>query len=498
MRTDQFFAHHGITTNPFSEEDALTDQVFKSRCVDIRHPAWDKVYGDPANPATSLVFGEKGSGKTAMRLQIAESLEKHNEAAEKGDRIWVVNYDDFNPFLDHFADRLSARKQRDPSRVLAEWKLWDHMDGILSIAVTDLVDRLLGVEAPRGPEANRVDSVDARKRLDTAQKRDLLVLAACYDNSTAQPLNDRWRRLRRVLRFSRLSSKKWFMLGLLVTLAVAGAIGYFKAWDWVNTAWPYLAVSLGWLPWFYKWCDRKFMAFGIRRHLRVLRRDSGVLSRLLMRFRDRDLDNQPLPNHDRTDDRYEMLAKLQGVLRSLGSKGIVVLVDRVDEPHLTGGQVEHMRDFIWPLLDNKFLKQPGIGIKLLLPSELHDHINREDRDFHQRARLDKQNVVPSLDWTGEALGDLANARLTACAAERMTPTLRSLVDLAISDARLTETLRMLRTPRHMFKFLFRLVSTHCNSHVESDPVWEISPETFEAVLAVYSHEQATVDRGLSA
>ncbi len=498
MRTDQFFTHHGITTNPFSEEDALTDQVFKSRCVNIRHPAWDKVYGDPTDPATSLVFGEKGSGKTAMRLQIAEAIEKHNAAAKKDERIWVVNYDDFNPFLDHFADRLSARKQRDPSRVLAEWKLWDHMDGILSIAVTDLVDRLLGVDTSRGPKANHVNLTNARKKLDTAQKRDLLVLAACYDNSTAQPLNDRWRRLRRVLRFSRLQSKKWFAMGLLITIAITGAIGYFQAWDWISNPWPYVGIALGWLPWFYKWCDRKWRGFGIRRHLRVLRRDSGVLSRLLMRFRDHDLDNQPLPNHDRTDDRYEMLAKLQGVLRSLGSKGMIVLVDRVDEPHLLGGHVKHMRDFVWPLLDNKFLKQPGIGIKLLLPSELHDYISREDRDFHQRTRIDKQNVIPSLDWTGEALGDLANARLTACATEKMAPTLRGLIDPDVRDQRLTETLRQLRTPRHMFKFLFRLVSTHCNSHVESAPIWQISPETFEAVLAVYSHEQATVDRGLSA
>ena len=179
MRTEQFFAHHGVAANPFAEEDAQTDRVFKARCVDVHHPAWDKVYGDPADPATSLVFGEKGAGKTAMRLQIAEAIERHNRAAERGDWLWVVEYDDFNPLLDQFADRLSARKQRDPSRVLAEWKLWDHMDGVLSLAVTDLVDRLLGVDPPRGPRANRLDPADARTRLDAAQKRDLLLLAAC-------------------------------------------------------------------------------------------------------------------------------------------------------------------------------------------------------------------------------------------------------------------------------------------------------------------------------
>ena len=37
---------------------------------------------------------------------------------------------------------------------------------------------------------------------------------------------------------------------------------------------------------------------------------------------------QPLPDTDSTDDRYEMLIKLQGVLQTLGFRGIIVLVDR--------------------------------------------------------------------------------------------------------------------------------------------------------------------------
>ena len=68
MRTQQFLEHHGVASNPFAEEDAQTDPVFKEHCIDSTyHPTWDKIYGDPAEPATSLVFGEKGSGKTALR-----------------------------------------------------------------------------------------------------------------------------------------------------------------------------------------------------------------------------------------------------------------------------------------------------------------------------------------------------------------------------------------------------------------------------------------------
>ena len=70
MKIEQFLRHHGIAGNPFSEEDAQTDTVFKRRCLaTIHHPAWDKFFGSPADPSTALVFGEKGSGKTALRLQ---------------------------------------------------------------------------------------------------------------------------------------------------------------------------------------------------------------------------------------------------------------------------------------------------------------------------------------------------------------------------------------------------------------------------------------------
>ena len=131
MKVQDFLDHHGIARNPFAEEDAQTDPVFKEFCIESTfHPSWDKVYGDPSEPATSIIFGEKGSGKTAMRMQMVGRIALYNARPQNG-RLFVIEYDDFNPFLDHFADRLSARKQRDPAKVLAEWKLWDHMDAIL-------------------------------------------------------------------------------------------------------------------------------------------------------------------------------------------------------------------------------------------------------------------------------------------------------------------------------------------------------------------------------
>jgi hypothetical protein len=252
------------------------------------------------------------------------------------------------------------------------------------------------------------------------------------------------------------------------------------------------------VPWLLRAWKRFRTARAITRNVRVGNRVTRPLRQVLMHFTSAEITGQPLPTKQRTDDRYELLAKFQGILETLGFGGIVVLVDRVDEPHLINGSVEQMRALLWPMLDNKFLKHPGIGFKLLLPIELAQFIDREDREFYQRARLDKQNMIPSLEWTGEALYDVAAARLKACAAPGATPQLRQLFDPAITDRRLMDAFRGLRVPRHLFKFMYRLFVAHCNAYTDESPVWQISSERFESVLALYSRDQDAFDRGLKA
>ncbi len=69
---------------------------------------------------------------------------------------------------------------------------------------------------------------------------------------------------------------------------------------------------------------------------------------------------------------------------------------------------------IWPLLDHKFLRHPGIGFKLLLPIELAYYLEKENKEFYDRARPDKLNMIKPLRWTGPSLYDLASDRLRAC------------------------------------------------------------------------------------
>jgi len=496
MKIQQFLEHHGIASNPFADEDAQTDLVFKGHCIrNTFHPTWDKIYGDPSEPATSVVFGEKGSGKTAIRLQIVAHLTDYN--AENPDcQVFVIQYDDFNPFLDRFRERLSGRRRR-PERVLQRWRLWDHMDAILSLGVTQLVDRILEVKQARHPAAR--DEPPAIESLDGGQIRDVLLLAACYDQSTAENRQQRWHQLRRKLKFKTWRSKWDWVVGLAVTAAIFAVIAWWDQWNWLGSLWPFLliaaCVAAGWAPraWhFVKWW---WKARRINRHTRVLNHNVHLLRRILLNFTGGQIVDQPLPQHERTDDRYELLGKLQGVLRSMGLHGVLVLVDRVDEPYLINGSPELMRALLWPMLDNKLLKHPGMGLKLLLPSELQRLVDREDRDFHQRARLDKQNLIRSLDWTGQSLYDVANARINACAAQGSAPGLADLLDSSVDERRLMDSFGTLRVPRHLFKFMYRLFTTHCNAHSDDKPVWQISGESFESVLALYRRDQDAFDRG---
>ena len=286
MRIHQFLEHHQITRNPFAEEDAQTDPVFKDHCIsNTYHPTWDKVYGDPGEPSTSIVFGEKGSGKTALRLQIAKHLAEHNKS-HPNRRSFVVAYDDFNPFLDRFCDRLVGRRRR-ADRVLLRFQLWDHMDAILSLAVTDLVDQILvaGTQSSNRDAANSV-SEEQYSQLDRHQRRDLLLLAACYDQSTAETFSGRWRRLRRTLQFSSVRTWWRLALGTSTTLLVALCVIYLLSWEGIARFWWVFpaAIVMGWMAWLWH-AGRCFqLAWGIVRHVRVGIRQTRLLGRILRNF----------------------------------------------------------------------------------------------------------------------------------------------------------------------------------------------------------------------
>jgi hypothetical protein len=353
----------------------------------------------------------------------------------------------------------------------------------------------------------------------------MLLLAACYDQSTASTFTGRWNQLRKTLRYWNLAAKGRMLLAIASAVASVVLVAWLLSWDagsggvgaaeevqgtvvepspevgtggvgeenrttlQVQVLWLIPLITLvGSLPLVIHTVKLQAAALGIRRHMRVGKRETSSLRKVLQQIPTKELASQPLPRYDRTDDRYELLNKFQSILQRLGFRGIVVLMDRVDEPDIIGGRPELMQRFVWPLLDNKLLKHPGIGFKIMLPQELYRDVERETREFHERARLDKQNVIPAFQWTGESLYDLSRARMLACAAENQTPEPKDLFSDEVSYERLLSAFQSLRVPRHLCRLLYRVLVDHCNRHTDAQPEFRIKGETFESALAVYSRD----------
>lgn len=499
MKIKDFLKEHGLATNPFSQEDAKEDPVFKSCITESRHPCWDKVYGDPLDPASAVVFGDKGSGKTALRLQMRDGITAWNAKEENRDRrVFLIDYDDLNPFLDRFCSH--------EGQDLSHWRLWDHIDAILSLGIRQLVRLIL--------DSHEADDVlgapltkEQIKRLSRAQRRDLLMLAAMYDHSTAMSRVVRWERLRKRLRYWAWRAAVPHLVGLagdavLVAAAVwltlhfghEVVLAFLQKHPW---AWSALILfALTWIPALRRRWDARRCARDVVKSVRVLERRKSEVEAMVLRFKTTELEGQPIRNLEGADSRYALLSRFQEILKRVGYASIVVLVDRVDEPHAVEGKPENMWRLLDPIFELKFLKHPGLGVKLLLPRELYAYLERADEDFLRRARLDKLNLVDSLIWTGQSLYDLSNERLRKCATDgQPATTLRELLDPAIRDEEIINYFDRMRIPRNLFKFMFRLINNHCMDHTGDRPVRQIERDTWVRTRAAFEKD---MDRAMIA
>jgi hypothetical protein len=189
--------------------------------------------------------------------------------------------------------------------------------------------------------------------------------------------------------------------------------------------------------------------------------------------------------------------RLRRVLRLLGYMGMIVVVDRVDEPTLVSGDPDRMKAVVWPLLNNKFLQQEGIGFKLLLPMELRHAVFRESSAFFQEARLDKQSLIEHLAWTGPMLFDLCNSRIAACTFKDAKPA--SVMDLFAEDVTkqdLIEALERVHQPRDAFKLMYRCLLEHCGSVTRSQNEWKIPRHVLMNVLKGETERVQQVYRGI--
>src|SRR4029453_8541015 len=176
MNVTAFLSHYEITENPFQAEEARHDAVFARVEMACLHPDFPKILGGFDRPSSAIVFGERGSGKTAIRLQIEDLLAEHNRAQPEN-RCLPLLYDDLNPALDRFGRRTRAGS---PSETLNQFRLVDHLDAQMNAIVPRLVDRLLGDSSD--PRPIQLDEQPA-KRLRSADRKtklDLMALQLCY------------------------------------------------------------------------------------------------------------------------------------------------------------------------------------------------------------------------------------------------------------------------------------------------------------------------------
>ena len=499
MDLQRFFDHWNLSEHPFQAEEARNDAVY-NRMLEaaITHPDFMKIYGDPANPSTTIVFGEKGSGKTAIRLMIQRKLDDYNKGRES-DRVWVVCYDDLNPMLDRLSRHL---KTEDGEQTMKSIRLADHQDAMLSIAVTELIDRIL-----ESRDKTQAKNLTKTLRQMTPQKRnDLATLALLYDQPRHGQASERWKRLCKVLR----TGSGWdrsghgFIFAASLVIGLIGAAGWrlleTPGWEW------YAAALLGGggaalfgIWWLVREWRNSRRSKQLGREIRVVARDNGAVSRQLWDFKEEDIAAQPIPSKGDQDSRYDLTGRFLSVLQELGYTSLIALVDRVDEPVLVNGDAKRMKLLVWPMMNNKFLQQERIGVKMLLPIEVSQMLAAEDVEFRRQARLDKQNVINPLKWTGTTLYDLCSWRFKNCqrSDNASAAPLEALFTDDIDSADLIEALDQMHQPRDAFKFLYAVVLEHCRNTPGDSEDYKISRSTLDYVRREQSQRVVDLYRGMA-
>ncbi|MEX0886732.1 MAG: hypothetical protein WD009_09860 [Phycisphaeraceae bacterium] len=504
MNVETFLAHYQLTQNPFGAEEARHDPVFE-RLVDAtaNHPDFAKLLGRVDQPGTAVAFGEKGSGKTAIRLMIGRRIDEHNRDNAKR-RVLLVACDDFNPFLDN----LVRNRRRTPDEALADVRLADHQDNIHALAVSRLIDALLGGQRDEHEPVRLPENVHPRnlsRALSHQSRVDLAVLAALYDQPHTGSATNRFAKLRHRLGLRWRVPMGWRVKLALLLTVLALAVG---ASPWVVDLEPVsrvyaLAGALGvlavlaWLWWGVKWARLWSLARRVRREMPAVKRSASELRQMLGDLRTVHLARQPLPVDEAAGEaRYQLTRRLLDVLAELDHVGITVLVDRLDEPTLVSGDAEKMKALIWPVFDNKFLQQERLGVKLLLPIELRHLLHRESAAFFQEARLDKQSLVDRLTWSGAILYDLCSARLRACRPEQADPiSLLDLFDQYVTRDLVVDALDQMHQPRDAFKFLYSVIQEHCRMSPEDAGGFKIPRLTLESVRKAQSQRVQELYRG---
>ena len=293
MFIETWRAHWGLRHDPFASEDADKDVVLGLTEVRAVHSAFDRLFGDPASPAPGIVFGEKGSGKSCLRLHVRRRLDAYNKA-HAGERILCTDYAEFDGFLERFKNTIGGRHDSVASCVLEHWLTADHLDSMLSLGVTRLVEELFDKDA----------AID-KKSLTRKQKIDLLLLATLYLESRRETTMSSLGRLGSALSLRR--PRGALVLGLrilLVLVSVLLALAPFLGprlgvevpapdWAWYGGG----AVLLALVGLHAAWSAAYLTTLARRavRSVRVVHNDHAPLARLLASLSRNERKEMPIP-----------------------------------------------------------------------------------------------------------------------------------------------------------------------------------------------------------
>ena len=496
MFTQNWRQYWGLKEDAFACEDADKDLILSAVDPAAVHSGFDRIFGNPKVPAPGIAFGEKGSGKSGLRLMMRRWIERHNKRSAD-ERVFCIEYIDFDSGIENVQQLLHPRGGEKAARkVLEQWEISDHLDSILSLGVTQLVDDL--TESGESP-------TDATPK----QRTDLLLLTSLYYNSPKRSVTEAVRAMRGLLKLGNVrSGGLWtariiasavaIAVGLLPHFVDAEGLGPTGLWHAIGGA----GLAAIWLWTLLGWITINSTSSRAARSVRVLPRDPALVRSVLLGVKPKDRKDYVMPVAVDAATRYEMLDHFLGILRRVGYTGCYVLMDRIDEPSLLSGSDDRMRSFLEKILDIKLLQYPGLALKLFLPIEMETIYRNASPEELKRMRLDKSNLIPELKWTGQELYEISNQRLRACL--EPDSKIKDLSDLFAEDvdmAHLRDTLHALGTPRYTFGFLSALFLEHVrelpNELAGDDPRWKCPLAHFDVVRAAWIDRTGVLRRSLN-
>ena len=190
--------------------------------------------------------------------------------------------------------------------------------------------------------------------------------------------------------------------------------------------------------------------------------------------------------------RFQLLKKLLQISSAMGFERVVVIMDRIDEPHMIMGDKEKMYEFIKPLWNNKLLQiDENISFKMLLPKQLHEYVRKADSTDANIARWDKQKIIYPFRWSKGELYDLLSDRLRVCRENKSESyPLLSLFEFDISKDKVLDVLDKLRQPRFALKFMYNIIRQGCAEQDKTDE------EPVKIGLEVFYKVKATIERDI--